>query len=322
MPSSPMLRACLAALCLACATAQAAPDPAAIDRWIGQLGAREFSDREAATRSLVAVGRPVLEPLRQAIGAGDLEVASRGIEIITVLLQAADPELSAAAEQTLDALVAEGGGPAARMANDVLEFHRVGQAEEARAALEELGAVFWERTLNADFVGLDVEVPSAWRGGSADLRKLANIRGLVAVAVHGVRLDDDAVAVLGRLRSLRRLDLFGTGLAEEAVQALAAALPDTVIDVRRGGRLGVGSTAFAGPCEITQVSPGSAADKAGVRVGDTVVAVDGEAIPGFERLTALVARHAPGDRLALTIARPAADGGAERVEIVVALDAW
>jgi hypothetical protein len=298
-------------------------EPAAqLAGWVEQLGAAQFAQREAAAKSLVDAGQAAIAPLERAIRGGELEVAARGIEILRDMLAADDPATAAAAERLLDSLAEQGEPPLAHLAASVLDFHLVGAAEQARRAVEEAGAVVRERSLVAGQRGLEVELGPAWRGGVAGLRQLARLRGLTSVSVHGLPIDATAAAVLGRLRGVRRIDLYGTGIPEAAVAKLTAALPHAVIDVRKGGRLGVSSLAFGGPCEITHVQPGSAAAKAGVKVGDVVIALDGEPIASFEALTQRVSRRAAGDVLTLSIARQAAGGAAEQFDCSVTLDAW
>lgn len=297
------------------------PTAAEIAAWIEELGSPQFARRESAAGSLVAAGGPAVEPLVAAIHTGDLEVASRGIEILRDML-AAEPSAAAAAE-ALDRCAETATPAVARLAEAALAFHRLGMAAAARARLEELGAVVREPP-TVEVAGLEIEFGRDWMGSGDDLRELTRLARLDAVAFHGVRLDDRALAILGRLEGLERLELFGTGLADDAIAALAARLADTQIDVRRGGKLGVGALAFGGPCEIQTVQPGSAADQAGIRPGDTVLAVDGIPVDDFEGLTTRVAGRGPGEVVRLTVARQggAADGDGERLEFDVRLDAW
>src|SRR4029453_8891977 len=44
-----------------------------------------------------------------------------------------------------------------------------------------------------------------------------------------------------------------------------------------------------------RVAPGGPADRAGIRVGDVLLAMDGEEILSPERIQARLARHRPGD---------------------------
>lgn len=298
----------------------AEPGAAEIAAWIEELGSPQFARREAASKSLVAAGEPAVEPLVAAIRAGDLEVASRGIEILRDML-AAEPS-AAAATAALDRCAETAGPAAARLAEAALSFHRLGLEAAARARLEELGAVVREPAA-VEGASLEIEFGREWKGSGDDLRELTRLPQVTSVGFHGVPLDERALAILGRLEGLERLELFGTGLADEAIVALGARLVDTRIDVRRGGKLGVGALAFGGPCEIQTVQPGSAADQAGIRPGDIVLAVDGLPVDDFDGLTTRVAGRGPGEVVRLTVARRrGAAGDEERLEFEVRLDAW
>ena len=51
---------------------------------------------------------------------------------------------------------------------------------------------------------------------------------------------------------------------------------------------------------LAQVSPGKAADKAGLKAGDVVVVVDKTVIQSADQLTVVVQQHKPGDRISVT----------------------
>ena len=51
---------------------------------------------------------------------------------------------------------------------------------------------------------------------------------------------------------------------------------------------------------LKQVSPGEAADKAGLKPGDVVIAADGQVVQAFDQLIVIVQEHQPGDRIAVT----------------------
>jgi len=322
VPLGSLLLGCLLVAPAAAADAAVKPaaTPAEIAAWVDRLGSPQYAQREAAARSLAAAGREAIEPLVAAIDGDDFEVASRGVEILRGMLAADDGELAEEVERRLE-VVAAGGASVARLAESALEFHSLGRAAAARERLEERGAVFRERVVAAGEQAMEVEVNAAWRGGPEDWRLLARLRGVACVSVHGVPLDEAAVGVLGRVPGVRRIDLFGTGVPDAAVAALVARLPDAVVDVRKGGKLGVSSLVQVGPCELSGVQAGSAADRAGLRQGDVVVAVDGEPVESFEALTTRVARHGPGEVVRLAVQR---DGGGavERFECEVRLDAW
>lgn len=293
-----------------------------VSRWIDELGAPQFARREAAARNLEQAGRDAIAPLVQAMRQGDLEVASRGVEIVCGMLDSSDPDMAVDAEQALERLAEHGGDPVAHVAAAVLEFHFLGLADEARMHLESVGATLTPESATSDRVGLDVFLGPAWRGTADDFRQLTRLRGVVRLRLHGVPVDAAGVAVIGRLRGLRSLHLYGTGIDDAMLGSLATKLPDAEIDVRKGGKLGVSATGFGGPCEIRHVQPGSAAELGGVRSGDVVVAIDGEPIEGFEGLTARVARHGAGETITLAIERPGIDAAPTRLECTVRLDAW
>ncbi|NDC53842.1 MAG: PDZ domain-containing protein [Planctomycetia bacterium] len=310
------------ALVTTAAWADEPPAPAQIAEWIDQLGAEQFAQREAASRSLAAAGRAAVGPLAAAIGRDDLEVASRAVEIVRGFLSSDDEALAGQAEQVLEA-VAEGPDTAvAQLAVGTLDFHHRGMTEAAREQLESLGAVITDGFLVSGSRGLQVTLNSRWRGGAEDLRLLSRLRGIRLVGVFGVPLDGAAAAALGRLRGVESLQLFGTGIADDHLAALAEKLPETRIDIRKGGKLGVAGQPMVGPCVITHVQEGSAAAKAGLQIGDVIVAIDGGPVANFEALTERVGRHAPGDALDLEVERTAPGEQARRFTRAITLDGW
>ena len=73
-------------------------------------------------------------------------------------------------------------------------------------------------------------------------------------------------------------------------------------------RLGVniGEQSDGGPVEgvkIVGVTPGSAADDAGLRSGDIITAINGEAISSSRQARLIVAGSAPGDSLEIVLIR-------------------
>jgi putative serine protease PepD len=54
---------------------------------------------------------------------------------------------------------------------------------------------------------------------------------------------------------------------------------------------------------IQEVAPGSPADRAGLRAGDVVTRIDGQAVDTYSELVARIRVHRPGDRVTLTVVR-------------------
>jgi putative serine protease PepD len=72
------------------------------------------------------------------------------------------------------------------------------------------------------------------------------------------------------------------------------------------GYLGVTTSLTTGGQDgalVQEVASGSPADRAGLRAGDLVVAIDGQAIQEFSELAARIRAHKPGDKVTLKIIR-------------------
>jgi putative serine protease PepD len=69
-----------------------------------------------------------------------------------------------------------------------------------------------------------------------------------------------------------------------------------------------------GAAQVEQVVPGAPADNAGLRPGDEVTAVNGEAIDSGDQLREAIDAHRPGDKLTLTITR---NGDERTVEVTL-----
>jgi putative serine protease PepD len=67
--------------------------------------------------------------------------------------------------------------------------------------------------------------------------------------------------------------------------------------------LGVSLSDGTDGASIASVRSGSPADKAGLRSGDLITAIDGHAVTSADDATGAIASHAPGDKLTLTIRR-------------------
>lgn len=289
-----------------------------IDAWIADLGSSEYARREASAQALAAQGQTVIAPLVAAIvRAEDLEVTTRGIEILQGFLLGDDEAVATAAEQMLERLATGENASAARLAAATLEFHHVALADESRARLESLGATIETTMLPDGRVGLHVTINDRWTGAVEDLKLVSRLPQVLQLSVHGVRLGDQAVGQLSRLRRVDQIALYNTDLSDAAVARLTEALPATKLDLRKGGKLGVGGQPLVVPCIITQVQPGSAAEKAGIRVGDVIRSFDGQRVESFEDLTNKIGMRGPGEQVQISVER-----GGNVSDKKLALDGW
>ena len=322
MPALVRLAIAVPLVVAASVAADEPPTSAEIAAWVEQLGAEQFSRREAASKSLASAGLAALAPLGAAIGRDDLEVASRAIEIVCGFLGSDDDVLAGEAEKLLETTAEGPQSAVTRLADGALEFHHRGMTQATREKLEALGAVISEGMFLSGNRGLQVILNARWRGTSEDLRLLSRLQGVRLVGAFGVPLDAAAVAALGRLHGVEAMQLYGTGIGDELLAALTAKLPNARIDVRKGGKLGVAGQPMVGPCVITHVQEGSAAAKAELQIGDVVLSIDGTAVANFEALTTEVGRHGAGDTVTLEIDRTVPGEPAKRFKSAVVLDGW
>jgi hypothetical protein len=152
---------------------------------------------------------------------------------------------------------------------------------------------------------------------AAALGHLAAIEGLQQVNILYTPLDDGAIDAFKALKNLTDLRLYGTGVSEEGAAKLAAAMPGTSIDFKRGAFVGVGCDIATPYCLVQSVIEGAAAEKAGIEPGDIVVSYGGEPVTTFESLRILIQKNAAGQKVDMEIDR---DG--ERLKKTLLLGEW
>lgn len=111
-----------------------------------------------------------------------------------------------------------------------------------------------------------------------------------------------------------------TGIGFAIPIATAKKAADQLVSGRSVAKAGLG---LSGPSEtpngdagayVQSVTPGSAADQAGIRDGDLIVDVDGTDIRSFDELRGLISSHSPGETVTVTVIR---DG--QRIDVEVTL---
>ena len=132
---------------------------------------------------------------------------------------------------------------------------------------------------------------------------VTNIASLRTLTLFYNDIGDDAIPSLKRLQATQTIRIFGCKVTQEGAEALKKALPHVAVDYRRGAFLGVGCDRDPQRCPIRSVHPNSAAQKAGLRRGDIVIAFDGKPVKTFDDLTRLIGVHHVGDDATIDVMR-------------------
>ncbi len=136
---------------------------------------------------------------------------------------------------------------------------------------------------------------------SEDLELLRDLESLDTLEIMYTPIDDAAVAYIGQIPLWGNMRLFGTNITPEGIEKIKLQLEGAKIIYGRGGFLGIGSTDMG--LDITQVSPNSGAEKAGVRLGDRILKMNGVPLKKFDELRNELAKYVAGDTVELEVER-------------------
>jgi hypothetical protein len=150
--------------------------------------------------------------------------------------------------------------------------------------------------------------------GLAPLKTLARLEFL---RLFYMNIGDGAVVHLAQCQRVTKLDLYGTKVTLDGETKLQAALA-AKIDRRKGAFLGISPTQEKNPIwEIAHVTPGTAADKAGLRSGDVFLTYDTKKVGDYLSLKDMIAEHDAGQIVDVTLRR-----GGEIIERRIQLGEW
>lgn len=127
---------------------------------------------------------------------------------------------------------------------------------------------------------------------SDDLKVLYALDRLEGLEILYTPIDDESIEILGNLPLWGRLRLFGTKISEGGAEKLTKQLEGSDLTFGLGGFLGIGSNQNG--LVISQITAGSGAEKAGLRVLDRIVSIQGKKIEQFVALRAELAKYPPG----------------------------
>jgi hypothetical protein len=134
-----------------------------------------------------------------------------------------------------------------------------------------------------------------------DIQLLRNMKTLDTLEILYMPLDDTAIESIGSLPIWGSLRIFGTNISPSALPKLESLLEGTQVVFGLGGFLGIQSNAMT--LEVSQVTPGSGADKGGMMVGDRILSIDGKLLQNFEELRKELGKSPAGGLVTIEVRR-------------------
>jgi hypothetical protein len=285
-------------------TGQAGNSPSAeqIASWIKDLDDVHYQVREEASQHLAGAELAALDPLLTVANGDRPEPADRAIWIMRRFSHSRDGALATAALEHLAEL--ENRPTIVAKALAELAQRSVNACEER---LTPLGAdlVMQVEQIDPPNIApvLTVRLGDRWHGTAEDLRQLTQLKQQRYFRLDGAPINDEVAKMFGEKEKLSVLQLIDTKVTPEAVDAIKEKHPDAIVYVRNQALLGVSAETHAAGVKVVFVKEGSAADKAGIKQYDVITAIDGHKLPDFDRLTARIAQHQPGDKIKVEIIR-------------------
>lgn len=291
--------------------------PAEVAAWVAELDSREYRVRERATRQLMAAGAATLDPLLAAANGDRPEPAERAIWILQKISQMDDSPAALAALQRLvqlrdrPGIVTQAESEIARITVLACKRHLESRGAECTVQMEPIPSLGTYASV------FHVRLGENWRGTAEDFRPLADLRYQRHVRLEGAAVDDAIIKLFESSPQLVWFQLWKTKVSVAAIDSLKERLPAAEVYLRNRALMGVGCENNALGARVRIVEPGSAADVAGVVAGDIITAINGQRIPDFDRLTANVAQHEPGQQIKIKVLRDD-----ESLDLYVTLGSW
>jgi len=139
---------------------------------------------------------------------------------------------------------------------------------------------------------------------NSQLRVLTSFPYLKQLSIAGPQLTDDGLRRLRELTRLEHLILVNCPqVSPAAEQQLQREIPGLEISRRGPALLGVSGDKGRGGFLVHGIRPGTAADAAGLVIGDTITAIDGHPIRDMESLARRISHYRPGQRVTVTVRR-------------------
>ncbi len=303
----------------------APPADEALQRELLRLGDPDYYVREQALATIIASGEVAIEPLVVAAEDGSAEVAARATQALEQLLQSENREIADRADEALEQLAAHNDPRTAMRAEGILSRHQQLREERAVAAIRQLGG-----KVQYDLDGTSLNMPPAiffpGPGRQPEFRREQEM----PLRLNTILIGTDWTGGVEGLKHLRRLRhraefhlyvIRGSGVPYEDAVALSREIRElTILD--RGPFLGIGGSQTP-PCRVESLTPGAAADRASLKVGDEILSVNESQVGHFEDLVGLLKQHRPGETVMVRVNRFVPELRGEReLDVPVTLDRW
>jgi C-terminal processing protease CtpA/Prc len=273
-----------------------------IAHWLNDLDDAQYLVREAATQHLADAGAAALEPLLDAANGERPEPADRAMWILQRFSRSRDNDLALAALEKLTQL--KNAPAVTAKAESQLAERSLAACEKRLTALgADVVLTIGQESVQTVVPMISVRLGQRWRGTADDLRQLIQLRQQRYFRLEGPGVDDDVVKMFVDKEKLALLHLFNTKATLAGVDAVKQKHPDAKLFLRNTAMLGVGGDTNAAGVLVHEVPQGSGAAAAGILTGDIITSLDGQKIVDFDRLTAHIAQHQPGDKVEVELLR-------------------
>ncbi len=279
-------------------------EPAILQSWVDRLDSDLFAEREEATRKLIEAGAQSVSFLLKSAPTAGNEAGVRIAQILEqIYLQGTSDEAVDAAEGALEQLKTAKNATIANRADLILHANYDVRERRAIAEIVRLGGVVSYNNLRninpigVGGVGLQIQhivISTKWKGGDEGLKHIKRLSQLSTIYY-----------------------IKGAKVSPEALAELQKAMPLTAIQTRSPAYLGVSGQPHQRGCQIALISEDSAAEQAGLFIGDVITHFDEKPVKDFDSLIAEIAKKQPGDKVVMTVLRLA-----DSVKIEVELGEW
>lgn len=264
-----------------------------------------FDRREAAAKSLLEHGFSAIPALAAAAETGSPEASVRAFDVLQKLYSGEDEAAFETIEQVYQILKSSDQLAVAARAERAFDTGSETRQKRAIEQFVRLGGIvhFSERSVSdrqplgrptIDYVMLGRD----WTGGEEGLRLLGRIEDMRT-----------SVTLLYIIRGIQ--------ISEETKLDLQAELPFLKIELRGPARLGIRGNSLNDGCIVIGVDPGSAAELAGLKIGDEVIEIDGRVVDSFQSLIEIIGEKEPAEQVPIVFRR-----GEETHKVVAKLSGW